>query len=89
MLTPTQIRRQAIIKELYVSFIGWLWVAATLASVYYLFRAIFLGGPWWYFVCSAIAAYHYIAFLRIIYWKKNESCRRNVRRLPNKYYELN
>jgi hypothetical protein len=40
-------KARAIIKELYVGVIGWAWIAACVAAVYFLVRAVFYGGSWW------------------------------------------
>jgi hypothetical protein len=54
MLTTKQARRQAIIKEAYVGIIGWGWIAASLACVYFLAAAILVGSSWWkFFACGA------------------------------------
>jgi hypothetical protein len=47
MPTPEQLRRQAIAKEVYVSIVGWIWVAAALATLFFAVRAIFFDGVWW------------------------------------------
>jgi Family of unknown function (DUF6460) len=47
----------AIAKELYVSVVGWIWVAAVLASLYFLVRAIFFDDGWWPVVASAAVAW--------------------------------
>ena len=54
MNTEAQDRRQAIIKEIYVGIIGWVWIALAIATVYFLVRAIFYGGTWWYFLGCAV-----------------------------------
>ena len=49
MVTDLHARRQAIIKELYVSLFGWLWMAGCAAVIYYLFGAVFFDKSWWNF----------------------------------------
>ena len=43
-----------IIKELYVNVVGWAWIAACIAMLYFLAMAIFDSGSWWYFLGSAV-----------------------------------
>jgi ABC-type Co2+ transport system permease subunit len=57
MLEPKYERRQAAVKEAYVGLVGWAWIAASIAAVYYLFRAIFFGGSWWTFVGTSVVAW--------------------------------
>ncbi len=57
MPTPAQLSRQGLIKEIYVSAVGWIWVAVSLAAVYFLIKAIFFGGAWWPFIASAAGAW--------------------------------
>lgn len=57
MPTEDQARRQAIIKEAYIGVIGWAWMAAAIASVYFLIVAIFYGASWWRFFGCAVAAW--------------------------------
>jgi hypothetical protein len=57
MSPPKQHTRQAISKEIYVSVVGWIWVAASLAAVYFLVRAVFFGDGWWPIVASVAAAW--------------------------------
>jgi hypothetical protein len=37
--------------------IGWIWIAASLAAVYFLVSAVFFGGGWWRAVASVAAAW--------------------------------
>lgn len=46
MQTPEQAKRVAIIKEAYVGIIGWAWIAACVATLYFLAQAIFYDGSW-------------------------------------------
>jgi hypothetical protein len=48
---------QSWIKFLYVSVIGWIWIAASFAAVYFLVRAVFFGDQWWRVVASIAAAW--------------------------------
>jgi hypothetical protein len=57
MQTPEQYRRTQIIKELYVSAIGWAWIAAGIAALYFLTKAIFFGSTWWHFFESILVAW--------------------------------
>jgi hypothetical protein len=57
MPTEEQAKRQQIIKEVYVGIIGWAWMVAALASVYFLLVAIFHGASWWWFLGCAAAAW--------------------------------
>ena len=41
---------------LFRSIVGWIWVAASLAAVYFLVRAVFFGDGWWPVVTSVVAA---------------------------------
>jgi len=56
MRAEKQSRRAAQLKELYVGLIGWVWVAAVLAAIYFVVKASFFGGSWWsFFGCVAAA----------------------------------
>jgi hypothetical protein len=57
MLAPKHARRQAIIKEVYVSLIGWAWIAFCLAAAYFLLKAVFFHGSWWTFFWTSVAAW--------------------------------
>lgn len=57
MPTPEQLRRQTIAKEIYVGIVGWIWVAAGLATLYFLVRAFFFDDVWWPVVASAAVAW--------------------------------
>ena len=57
VLTQMQAWRQAMLKELYVGVIGWLWVAGCLAVIYYLVGAVFWGRSWWYLIGAALATW--------------------------------
>eukprot|EP01037_Dinobryon_pediforme_P017867 gene17867-18096_t len=46
-----------MIKELYVSLIGWSWVAAIIAALYFLIKAIFYAGSWWSFFGSVFVVW--------------------------------
>ena len=48
---------QSWIEFLYVGVIGWIWIAASLAAVYFLVRAVFFGDGWWRVVASVAAAW--------------------------------
>jgi len=48
---------QSWIEFLYVGVIGWIWIAASLAAVYFLVRAVFFGDGWWQAVASVAAAW--------------------------------
>jgi hypothetical protein len=48
---------QSWIEFLYVSLIGWIWIAASLVAVYFLVSAVFFGGGWWRAVASVAAAW--------------------------------
>ncbi len=77
--TPTQkqIRRQAIIKELYVGIIGLAWMAASVAAIYYLVRAIFFGGSWFFFF--GIAALAWVLYRVALYYElEKEHARREA-----------
>jgi hypothetical protein len=63
--------KQSWIKFLYVSLIGWIWIAASLAAVCFLVRAVFFGGGWWSVVASIAAGW----FLYIISLKEPVSFR--------------
>jgi len=56
MPTSQQLKRQLLFEELYVGIIGWMWVAASLAAVYFIIRAVFFGDGWWRVAASAAAA---------------------------------
>jgi ABC-type Co2+ transport system permease subunit len=45
------------IEELYVGVIGWIWIAASLVTVYFLVRAVFFGDGWWRVVASVAVAW--------------------------------
>jgi len=57
MGTQTQARRKAIIKELYVSAIGWLWIAGCVAVLYYLYGAVFSDTSWWNVLGAVVATW--------------------------------
>jgi hypothetical protein len=49
--------QQSWIKFLYVSVIGWIWIAASLVAVYFLVRVVFFGDGWWRFIASVAVAW--------------------------------
>jgi hypothetical protein len=53
----TEQRQQHWIEFLYVSLIGWAWLAASLVAAYFLFSAVFFGGGWWRVVASVAVAW--------------------------------
>ena len=57
MLDDKYARRRAMIKEIYVGLVGWAWIAMAIATVYYLAKAIFLGGSWWTVIGAAVGAW--------------------------------
>ena len=57
MRTPEQARRADIAKEVYVTIIGWVWMVAGAATLYFLVSAIFFGGSWWSALGSAVVAW--------------------------------
>lgn len=54
--TPEQPRMHWT-KFLFVSLIGWIWIAASLVAVYFLVRAVFFSDGWWRVIASAAAAW--------------------------------
>jgi hypothetical protein len=50
-------RKKEVFKELYVGIIGWAWMVTCVAALYFLVRAIFYYGSWWYFFGSGILAW--------------------------------
>jgi hypothetical protein len=40
------IKSNAVLKELFVGLVGWLWVAVAIWSLYYLTRVLFFDGSW-------------------------------------------
>jgi len=48
---------KAIVKEFFVGFVGWLWIAAVLCTIYLLASAILFSGSWWLFFACAVAAW--------------------------------
>ena len=73
MLTTEQARRQAIIKEAYVGIIGWGWIAASLACMYFLAAAIFFGRSWWQFFASAAGSW--LLFKISLYYRLESECK--------------
>jgi cytosine/uracil/thiamine/allantoin permease len=55
--TPEEAKRRAKIKYIYVGLVGWVWMAAAVATFYFLVSAIFLGGSWWHCLASAAVAW--------------------------------
>ena len=49
--------RSAMIKEAYVGLVGWAWIAALIAVVYCLVKAIFFGGSWWAFIVAVVVTW--------------------------------
>jgi hypothetical protein len=58
MLGPKYVR---LIKEFYVGVIAWAFIAVSLASAYFLLKAIFFHGSWWTFIRTSVAA-------SLLYW---------------------
>ena len=50
-------KQQSWVEFLIQSVIGWIWIAASFAAVYFLVRAIFFGDGWWRVVASAAVAW--------------------------------
>ena len=53
MLGPKYAR---LIKEFYVGVIAWAFIAVSLASAYFLLKAVFFHGSWWTFIGTSGAA---------------------------------
>ena len=49
--------QQSWVEFLIQGVIGWLWIAASLAAVYFLVSAVFLGGAWWRVAVSVAVAW--------------------------------
>ena len=49
--------QQSWVEFLIEGVIGWVWIAASLAALYFLVRAIFFGGGWWRAIASIAAAW--------------------------------
>lgn len=50
-------RRRAIAKAIYVLVIGWIWIVASLATVYFVATAAISPGSWWRALASAACAW--------------------------------
>ena len=57
MQTSRQFRTKAIVKELYVGLIGWLWIVAGVVTVYFAVIALIFGGSWWNCLGSGVIAW--------------------------------
>jgi hypothetical protein len=57
MPTEKQHKGREIAKEIYVGIAGWVWVAACLASLYFLVRTIVFDDAWWPAVASVAVAW--------------------------------
>ncbi len=57
MLGDKYAPRRAMIKEAYVGLIGWIWIAMSIAAVYYFVKAIFFGGSWWTVIGVAVGTW--------------------------------
>jgi hypothetical protein len=49
--------QQSWVEFLIEGLIGWIWIAASLAAVYFLVSALLFGGAWWHVVASVAAAW--------------------------------
>jgi hypothetical protein len=71
-------KSQHWIEFLYVSLVGWIWIATSLAAVCFLVRAVFFGGGWWPAIASVAAAW--FLYKVTLYYQLE----RTAGQLPNK-----
>jgi len=55
--TPKQLGSRAIAKEIDVGLVGWIWILAVLAALYFLIRTIFFDDAWWPVIVSVALAW--------------------------------
>jgi hypothetical protein len=65
MQTQKQTEKNALTKELYVDIIVWAWIAAGVATLCFLIRAIVFHGSWWYFFGSLLITWLLCAYVNL------------------------